>query len=192
MFYALPSVGCQNGHAVCKTMNSREEKTSLRLQTVRFPLTFCHNLQRMPVKPGVIHPPRDTQLLGFVWRSNGSGPRNSVCASLVFSNPGMWESRISPNERDAEPTDLQQLDVELFLIRVDGPSGSQQLHRIRLPHDHTSSSGPEFPSFWTMLSQTDHCGLSRGDTSSTICVAKHINIGVQFSPWVSASPYVDT
>ena len=31
-----------------------------------------------------------------------------------------------------------------------------------------------------------NCGLSRMDTSSNICVAKHFNITVQLSPWVSA------
>ena len=35
----------------------------------------------------------------------------------------------SLNERDAEPKDLPQPNVELFLIRVDGLSQLQQLHQ---------------------------------------------------------------
>ena len=41
----------------------------------------------------------------------------------------LWRRECSPNERDAEPIDLQQPNVELFLIQVGGPSQSQQLHR---------------------------------------------------------------
>ena len=40
-----------------------------------------------------------------------------------------WRRELSPNERDAESTDLQQPNVELFLIRVDGLSQSQQFNQ---------------------------------------------------------------
>ena len=33
-----------------------------------------------------------------------------------------WRLKFSTNEGDAEPIDLPRLNVELFLIRVDGPS----------------------------------------------------------------------
>ena len=41
-----------------------------------------------------------------------------------------WRLEFSLNESGAEPTDLHQRSVELFLFRVDGPSRSQQLHRL--------------------------------------------------------------
>ena len=50
--------------------------------------------------------------------------RHSDSPTLTF-----WRREFSPNERDAESIDLQQPNIELCLIRVDGPSESQQLHQ---------------------------------------------------------------
>ena len=75
-------------------------------------------------------PSTSNQLHAFVWRCNGSGPRYFVCASFGFSNPRhFWRREFSPNERNAESINLSQPNVELFLIRVDEPSQSQQLHQ---------------------------------------------------------------
>ena len=59
-------------------------------------------------------PSTNTPLHDFVWRNNGFGPRYFVCASLRFSNPDIWRCECSPNDRDAEPIDLQQPSVEFF------------------------------------------------------------------------------
>ena len=40
-----------------------------------------------------------------------------------------WKFEFSPNEHDAEPINLPQPKVELFRIRVDEPSQSQQLRQ---------------------------------------------------------------
>ena len=76
-----------------------------------------------------VHPSTRTQGHAFVWRSIGSGPKYFVQHS---DSPTLtcWRPEFSSNERDAEPTGLQQLIVELFSIRADGPSRWQQLHRI--------------------------------------------------------------
>ena len=42
--------------------------------------------------------------------------------------PTLWRLDFSPNERDAQPINLPQPSVELFLIRVSEPSQLLQLH----------------------------------------------------------------
>ena len=73
--------------------------TLLRLQAVRFPLTSCHQ-QNRPSRPTFVidhnFASTGTQLHAFVWRSDGSGPRYLVCASLGFSSPDILETRIFP------------------------------------------------------------------------------------------------
>ena len=41
-----------------------------------------------------------------------------------------WRREFSPNERDAESINLPQPNVELFLIRADGPSRLLRLRQI--------------------------------------------------------------
>ena len=59
----------------------------------------------------------------------------------------------------------------------------------RSPNVSQPSSGPL--SLWITPLATPHrdssnCGLSPGDPSSKVCVAKYLNVTVQFSPWTSA------
>ena len=85
------------------------------------------------------HPSSGTQLHAFVWRSSGSGPKYFVWASHGFSNPDISRLEFLPRERDAEPTDLQQQNVEFFNIQVDGPSQLQQQMVLRYAFHGVSS-----------------------------------------------------
>ena len=46
--------------------------------------------------------------------------------------------------------------------------------------------GPRFHELATPHHNTSHCGFSRGEASSKVCITKHFNIAVQLGPWTSA------